>query len=361
VRRHARPLTLLALAFACGSPPAPAYVTESQRAEAARRQGDLTATAEHYERAAALADKPRDADEARYRAAEAHARAGSAERAAALYRELSGRKTNRAERADFELARVLRQQGKAAEADAQLLAAIGRHPDSGLSRRALDEHIDYLRQQAGAEAVLAYLEVEAPRLAHTELGESLAYRRARELDAAGRHLEARDAYLICAETFPYPGGAYWDDALFRAAEKELALGAPERALKHLTRLLAERESASITGSYQRGRYAEAQLKIAEIYRDVLKDDARARRELRKVWQEHPTSRLGDDALFQEALIALRTGDRTGACAALRVLVTKNEDSRYVPCAVELCPSLTADAGAPRACHEYIKRAAGLSQ
>jgi hypothetical protein len=96
-----------------------------------------------------------------------------------------------------------------------------------------------------------------------------------------------------------------------------------------------------------------------IYRDFLQDAARARRELRKVWQDHTTSRLGDDALFQEALLAHRAHDRAGTCEPLRLLVTQMKDSRYAPCAVELCPSLTADASAPRACHAYIKRAAGL--
>jgi tetratricopeptide (TPR) repeat protein len=358
--RRAFALLLLGAVSACGSPSAPAYVAETHRAEAARRQGDALGTARHYERAAHLADKPRDADEARYRAAEAYARAAQYERAQQLYRELAGRRTVRSERADFELVELLRRQGKTAEAEAQLLAALRRHPSSGLARRGLKDYLSVLRERGGSDAVLGYLENEQRRLARTELGETIAYLRARELDDAGRVREARDAYLACAAAYPYPSGAYWDDALFRAAEKELALGAPERALSHLAALLAERESASITGSYQRGRYAEAQLRIAEIYRDRLSDDARARRELRKVWQEHPASRLGDDALFQEALLAHRANDVAGTCEPLRLLVTKLKDSRYAPCARELCPSLKAHgATTPAACRDYIKRAAEL--
>jgi tetratricopeptide (TPR) repeat protein len=352
-------LALWVLALGCGSPPPPAYVTESNQAEAARRRGDHASAAQHYQRAAELALKPRDADEARYRAAEAYAQGGDLSRARALYGDLVKGGGERAERADFELAELLERAGRDAEADAWRARALHRHPSSGLAPGALRRHLDYLRDDGGAEAVLGYLEGDAQALLSTELGEAILYRRARELDDAGRASEARDAYLACAAAFPYPAGAYWDDSLYRAAEQELKLGAPALALAHLTRLLDEREAAHITGSYQRGRYAEAQLKIAEIYRDSLHDDARARRELRKVWQEHPTSRLGDEALFEEALLARRGGDLAGTCEPLRLLVTEAKSSRYAPCAALLCPSLKPDEAAPRDCHDYIKRAAGL--
>jgi TolA-binding protein len=345
-------------ALACGSPPPAAYVHEAEQAQAARRRGDHSAAAQHYERAAALAEQPRDAEEARYRAADAYARAGDTARAEALYEKLAtqGPNAERAARADFALADLLRKAGREAEGEARLLAAIRRHPNSGLARLALTEHLDYLREHGGSERVLSYLGGEANQLAASELGETIAYRRARELDVAKRTAEARDAYLACAARFPYPTGAYWDDALFRAAEKELALGAPQRAIQLLQRMLAEQESAIMTGSYERGRYAEAQLKIAEICRDVLKDPRRARRELRKVWERHRTSRLVDDALFQEALLARDTGDDAGACAPLAIIAQQLPDSRYAACAHLLCPTLAATGSS---CREYIKRAAGV--
>jgi TolA-binding protein len=213
-----------------------------------------------------------------------------------------------------------------------------------------------LRERGGSDAVLAFLNAESLSLAATELGETAFYLRARELDEAGKLAEARDGYLACAEHYPYPRGRFWDDALFRAAEKELSLGAPERAVTLLSRLLAERESASIVGSYERGRYAEAQLKLGEIYRDALHDPLRARRELRKVWTNHPKSRLADDALFQEALIARGAGDVVGTCEPLSIIVQQLPDSRYAACAHELCAKLPPSA---QPCHDYIKRDAGL--
>jgi tetratricopeptide (TPR) repeat protein len=332
-------------------------VRETEQAQSSRRQGDHARAAEHYERAAQLADKPRDAEEARYRAADSYARAGDTRRAEAIYSALASQAPDaeRRTRADYALAELWRRAGREAEAEARIAAAIRRDPNSGLARQALQQHVSYLRQQGGSEQALAYLVAEERALGTTELGETLVYLRARELDQAGRDAEARDAYLECARRFPYPRGAYWDDALFRAGEKELVLGAPRRAIAHLERMVAEQESAVMTGSYERGRYAEAQKRIGEIYRDALGDDVSARRALRLVWQKHPKSRLADDALFEEALLAKKANDDAGTCEPLAILLRELPDSRYAGCAHLLCGSLAAKGD----CHDYIKRAAGL--
>jgi hypothetical protein len=112
-------------------------------------------------------------------------------------------------------------------------------------------------------------------------------------------------------------------------------------------LLAEREAATGLGSYERARYAEARFRIAEIQRDRLGDPSRARREFRRVFTDHPTSRLRDDALWQEALTAGRNADPADACEPLELLVGYLPDSRYAPCAPKLCASVKPVA---RACH-----------
>jgi TolA-binding protein len=361
VSSSARIGALALVLLACGSPPTPAYVSENGLAEAARDRGEHLEAARHFELAARAAGKPRDADEARYRAADSYARAGDVAHAEALYRALA-RSPNgeRRERADFALAELWQRDGRSDEAREQRLRAVQRHPTSGLAARAMLEHLEELRADGGAERALAFVTAEADSpVGAGELGEVIAYQRARLLSELGRHAEARDAYLSCAERFPYPGGAYWDDALYRAAETELLLGAPEQALADLTRLLAEQEDASITGSYQRGRYAEAQLKIGQIYRDELHDPARARRELRKVWERHPTSRLVDDALFQEALVARAAGDAAGACQPLAIIVSRLPESRYAPCAHTLCSGVPELTG--RRCHDYILREASAGR
>jgi len=347
------------MTLACGSPPTPGYVKESEAALAENERGRPDSAAAHYERAAALAGKPRDAEEARYRAAASYVRAGDFARARALLEQLAAGAPDaeRSARADFALADVLRRSGQTEAAEAQLLSALQRHTNSGLARAALIEHLAYLRERGGSDAVLFFLDGDGKKLGSSELGEALLYFRARELESSGRAPEARDAYLRCAAAYPYPHGSYWDDALFRAAELELVLGAPERALAHLERLLAERETASFVGSYERGRYDEAQLKIAQIYRDVMHDGPRARRELRRVWVQFPKSRLADDALFQEALLAHAAQDESGACEPLGILVRELRDSRYVGCAELLCSALPHSG---RPCHDYIRREAGLA-
>lgn len=350
---------LLGLLLAsCGSPPPAAYTRETDAALAASEHGQHREAAQKYERAAALADKPRDAEEARYRAADAYERAGDLAHAEALYRALSAQSDSaeRRSRADFALAELLERSGRVEAGQAQLAWAIRRNPSSGLARAGLTRHLDYLREQGGSERALSYLAGESAALGSSELAETLLYRRARELDDAGRRADARDAYLECAARFPYPSGAYWDDALYRAAQAELALGAPERAVAELERMLAEQESASIMGSYERARYAESQLELGRIYRDSLHDAVRARTELRKVWLRHPNSQLVDDALFEEALLAHQAGDRAGTCEPLTILRRERPASRYAPCSGLLCPTLGSDTSA---CHDYIRREAGL--
>lgn len=349
---------LCVLLPACGTPPTPASAREMQLAEGARARGDHASAALHYERAATAADVPRRSEEALYRAADSYARAERLDRAEAIYRTLArSADSERSARADFELAELMARAGRDAEARAQRLLALRRHPESGLAARALTVHLQWLREQEGSEAVLTFLTTEQARLGQGELGETLAYLRARELDAMGRVAAARDAYLLCAERYPYPLGAYWDDALYRAAEAELALGTPARSIGHLERMLAERERASFNGSYERGRYAEAQLKLAHIYRHYLGDARRARQELRRVAEHHPLSRLVDDALFEEALLARDSGEPSGVCPPLTILVRVRADSRYAPCAHLLCADLAPLAG--RECRSYIQRDAKL--
>lgn len=349
-------LTVVVIA-GCGSPPPPAYTHEKERAAQAQRQGDPLLAARYYEQAAHEAREQRDADEARYLAADSYARGGNADRARALFEALAGKPGERQERAAFALPELRLRAGDEQRGQAELAAAIRRHPSAGVARTALAKHLAYLREHGGSSAVLAYLEAERGALGASELSETLDYTWARELDEIGQTARARDAYLACASRFPYPRGAYWDDALYRAAQKELELGNPQAALAHLTRLLAEREDAAINGSYQRSRYAEGQLLVAEIYRDRLHDPLRARRELRQLWNEHPTSRLVDDALFQEALLARAAKDTAGTCEPLRILSTQLPDSRYAPCAHLLCEALPARPD--KDCHDYLRRAAGL--
>jgi TolA-binding protein len=223
---------------------------------------------------------------------------------------------------------------------------------SGVAGLSLRRYFAELAEHGGDQAVLDYIAQAEPALAGTELSEQLLYERARRLDALGKTAEARDAYVVVADRFPYPHGAYWDDALFHGAECEERLGKPQRALELLLRMLAAREESHLSGSYERPRFADAAYKIAELYRDGVRDPAAARRAFRAVFTDFPTSTLRDDALWQEALLA-RAASEAEACAPLALLVRDLPDSRYAPCAQQICPELRLPVS--RECRDYIRR------
>jgi hypothetical protein len=116
-----------------------------------------------------------------------------------------------------------------------------------------------------------------------------------------------------------------------------------------------RESSTFAGSYERPRFSPAQYRIAVLYRDALHDHAAARREFHKLYADHPTSILRDDALWQEATLARTDGDTQSACTLMAALTKDFPSSRYVACAQTLCP--TAPTSSSR-CHPYITRPPG---
>jgi TolA-binding protein len=346
-----RALALCCLLLAC-APTLPAgYMRARDEAESSYGNGQFEVAATHWLAAAAAAASARDRNDARYRAAASYERAGNTAKARQLYELLASGKSDRAPRAALALADLRIRAGDEAAGYAELETVIRKYPASGVSGVSLKRYFSRLAERGGDQAVLDYIAQAEPALDGTELGEQLLYERARRLDTSGKLSEARDAYLVVADRFPYPHGAYWDDALFRGAECEQHLGNPKRALELLTHMLAAREESHLSGSYERPRFADAAFKIAELYRDELHDPATARRAFRGVFVDYPSSTLRDDALWQEALIARGTSD--DPCAPLALLIRDLPDSRYAPCAQEICPKLRL--AVARECHGYIKR------
>jgi len=349
----------LALGFAllaCGGPQLPAsYVHARDAAEHAYGEGHFEAAAKLWLDAAKAAQEPRDRNEARYRAAASYERARKLEPARALYTQLAAGNSERAPRSAFALADLQLEAGDEAGGYAALEAAVRKYPTSGVASLALRRYFAELADHGGDEAVLAYIARVEPALDQGELAEQLLYERAQRLNAQGKNAEARDAYLVVADRFPYPHGAYWDDALFHASECEQRLGHSARAVALLERMLAAREESHLSGSYDRPRFAEAAYRVGELYRDELKDFPAARLAFHSVYVSFPTSTLRDDALWQEALIA-RRASASDACAPLALLVRDLPESRYAPCAQEICPS--ARLTPPRPCRDYIQRELG---
>ena len=61
--------------------------------------------------------------------------------------------------------------------------------------------------------------------------------------------------------------------------------------------------------------------------------------------------MRDDALFEEALVALASKDEAGACDAVKRLLESEPSSRFSQCAHALCEKLSSKAGA---CRPYLE-------
>lgn len=346
-------LALAWLACAACAPSLPAaFVAKRDAAERAYLQRDYAAAAAHWTRARDEAPNARERHEASYRLATTYERAGDAARAEALYLELERTGGERAARAAYARAALAAARGDEAQANRLLRAALIRFPDSGPARGALIRYLDDLGAAQGGSAALAEIDALLEALRRTELAETLDFERARRSEASVSKTRARAAYLAVADRYPYPFGAYWDDALLAAARIDLELGDDALAVAHLSRILAEHERARFSGSYERKTFAEARFRIAEIYRDRLRDPARARAEFRRVFVDHPTSLLRDDALFEESLILIAQGLGSAACEPAELLVRAEPDSRFAACAPILCPTLK---GSSRTCRPYLLR------
>ena len=349
---RAQSLLLVAALAACAPTLPAAYLHARDEAERDYAGGHFTDAAKSWLEAARTADTARDRSDARYRAATSYQRAGQLDQARELYMLLANGKSDRAARSAFTLADLRLQSGDEAGGYAELEAAIRKYPSSGVANLALTRYFAFLAAKAGDQAVLEYVTHPPADLASSELAEQLRYERGRRLDALGATKQAGETYVELANRYPYPHGAYWDDALFRAADCAERLHQPRRALELLLSMLAAREASHLSGSYERPRFADAAFRVAELYRDELKDPEAARRAFRGVFVDYPSSTLRDDALWQEALIARSSGD-AAACAPLSLLVTRLPDSRFAPCAHEICATLRPMA--TRECRAYIER------
>ncbi len=329
-------------------------MAEAHRASSAGRFGEASAS---YARAAKLGKIERDREHAAYLAALELARSGnvaSALRGLDAIADASppGRLSSSAA---YRAAALRRTTGSEAEGLQGMGALLQRFPDSPMALPALT-HLVREREakegRTGALALLDTLEKTLPRDAAIQ--QRIAYDKARR---AEDDRAARDAFVALADRWPYPKGAYWDDALFRASELEEKLGRPREAVALLERLLSEREISGFLGSYERPRFAPAKLRIARLLAEQLGDKEGARRTYHAFYTEFTTSPLRDDALWQEARLFREDGREGDACSTLATLVSAFPDSRYVPCATEGCPGLARPAKslAPRGCRPYLKR------
>lgn len=357
------PFAFLALlGVACGGRTATDYeraLAESRRASSAGRFGEAS---EAYARAAKVATKERDRDYAALLSAMEKARAGDVAQALRELDVLAKRtpETRTSEEAAYKAADLRRKTGAVPEALAAMEAFLLAHPTSPFAHPALSHVVraeegdtsDARAAAARGHALLGRLAEKVP--AASPIGQRIAYERAARTEPREAKVQA---YVALANRFPYPIGAYWDDSLFAAANLEVEAGHPNEAIALLSRLLAERETSDVIGTYQRPKYTPAKLRIAEIQAQKLNNRAAARKTLHELYMTFTTSDRRDDALWTEAKLFREDRMEDDACAVLRTLVSDFPDSRYVPCAVASCPRVERPkkSRAPVTCHAYLTR------
>jgi tetratricopeptide (TPR) repeat protein len=352
-------LGVLALAFALGCAPnrGATYTRALAAGVRAESAGRFEEAAARFEEAGSAAKVARDGAHARYLGALMRLRSGDVTGARARLDAIAAEPAHPdAVDAAYRAAEVRVAAGDD-EGWRRFEALVRTFPSNGLARPALYRVLRHKDDTLGKAQTIAFLRDEEKALGEHDIAEDLAYQIALRLADLGQPREARDAFVAVATRWPYPQGALFDDALYRASELDEALGEFQRAVDDLNRMLVERESAYFNGSYQRPRYTPALWRIATLYRDRLHDNERARSAFHRLYADFTTSTRRDDALWEEAALWRVDGDTGAACSHLSTLVTDFADSRYVPCATRLCPRVKRPSAshAPTECHPYIER------
>lgn len=347
----------LALA-ACGPPGGTAFLRAHAAGERAYSAGRYLEAAEKYEAAAKIAERDRDRDEAIYAAGVARLKADDVPGALAHFDALAKEDPpgERAFRSAFRAAEIRIEKGETARGYAELEAILKRAPEHGVARRALMAIVNNLEEKEGKAAAIAWEEKFYPGVASTRLGEEVCYDLAHRREKNGDDKGALAGFLSCADKYPYPKGALWDDSLWHASRLHEKLGDVNAAIADLQRMLDKREKSYMSGSYNRPRMSASQFRIGELQRDGLKDNAAARASFRKVYTEHTSSILRPRALFEEAKIS----DPAAACALAELLMKEFEATRYARTADEVCPAAAPKAEALRK-KRAEKRAKGIKE
>ena len=344
------------VAGGCGPAWGDAYLDSMAAGQRAYHAGRYTEAEGHYARAVDAAQRLKDRDDAMLLVPRMQERAGRLDEARATYDHIATAAPPgpRAVRAAVAAAQILIEQGRESDGYGRLVDIARKHPEHGDARTALSRVLEHEHENGGPEAVLVFLRREQPRFVKTELQVFFDYRIAKATDEKGDHVAARDLFITHARANPYPYGPYTDDSFYRAAEIEVDLGRPKEAIALLEEMVSVLERSEKPGSYTRPLFPAGQWKIAEIYRDKLNDRRAARREFHQLYDDYPATNRRDDALWEEAKLAVADGDQDDACDIVETITSKLPDSRYGRCVRELCKTAEVPKGAGE-CPAYIVR------
>lgn len=353
---------LFALLLAgCGGAEATPFLRAKSAGDRAYSAGRFDEAVASYHQAAGATTKQHDREQAMFLEASALERADRTKEAMAAWDALvaaypSG---DHAARAAYQRAMLEIEKGDPNAGWPLLEAMLFRYPTESFGRLAL-EKVQAHHEELQAGGGLAFLEVAEPKLRRSEIAEDAAYRRAHALADAGRNVEARAAFVACANAHPYPDGTLTDDAWWNASLLDEQMGRPQDAVTDLEKMLEPRETSALgQGSYERPRYSEAAMRLGALYAGPLHDDAKARAAYHRVYTAFPNTIRRPEALWREAILAKKDGDRSATCDVAETLAAKFPESRYAGCASKLCDDVADSAKAPK-CRGYLMAELGLA-
>jgi tetratricopeptide (TPR) repeat protein len=243
-------------------------------------------------------------------------------------------------RARFRAARLCEDRlDKPGLADQEYRLLVREAPDSTAALNALVHIEERVRASGGTPALISFYENELSARPRSTLASVLLDR----LGHASLEQPAHASHAVRAfDVLASQGGAKVDDALYFGAKARVLTNDLKGAIAGLEKLLDSRERTPIPGSLVPGnlhssRLDDARFLLAEIMRDNVKDDARAKFHFETLLNESPDSRLYDDALKALADLAIQGGDRPLAARYYARLVEKRPASRYKRLAMEFRP------------------------
>ncbi len=292
-------------------------------AERHRHHGRLDEAEQAYALAAEHAERRIDRDEAEYRRSRVLIDQERYEEAAALLLDIGARRpvSRRTGRAVYDAARVYDERLQQPERAYALYEEVIRaYPDDGLGTRSLYFRLFTMRDGGDLAGCIAYLDQLYPTLGETGLADDVLKLKADIQLEANDRAGARATLEQIVRDHPYPQGRRWDDAIAKLAEMDVEDGHPLVAIARLERMLERYENTTIIGSYTQSGMPMAQLNIARIYRDELRDYDEADSQFRRVVRRFPDSILHDDASYERGAMWLDQGERERGCDILRDVV-----------------------------------------
>ena len=310
----------------------PAALDRSLRtAEGLERAGRHDEAADAYARTRAqCAERTELCSTTMLREARERQRAGEADRARALYESAAARypDSRDAPRALRRAARLRLDAGDVRGARTLIERTVVAYPGHGEATRALSLLVHSYDDADDADGALSALRQLERRTSGTPIGDNILLACARLEARLGRGADAERTLRALVRAYPYPAGA-WDDALWLLADLTEQRGDARAAIDALETMVSVYEEAAIVGSYNLPMFDDAELRIARLWLEVLRDPARAIRAAERLRDRYPDSVLRDDAVLLEARARVAAGQRAAACRLRDTLRSVDPHSRFL--------------------------------